>query len=155
NEATRPLFGHGLIFLTTGHTAQLLAVRQGGSGDLSKSGIAWKTSRNVPTRPSPLLVGDLLYLVSDRGIASCLEAKTGKQLWQERLGGDFCASPVYAAGHIYVADEEGQTHVLAAGSTFRSVAVNRLDAGCMASPAVAGEALYVRTKTHLYCIWGR
>jgi outer membrane protein assembly factor BamB len=155
NEAARPIFGHDLIFLTTGHTAQLWAVRQGGSGDITKNGVAWKTTRGVPTRPSPLLVGDLLYMVSDKGIATCLEVKTGKQLWQERLGGSFAASPLYAADHIYLADEDGQTHVLAAGPTFRSVAVNHLDAGCMASPAAVGDALYLRTKTHLYCIAGQ
>jgi outer membrane protein assembly factor BamB len=152
NEATRPVFGHGLIYLTSGHTAQLLAVRQGGRGDVTKTGIAWKTNRGVPTRPSPLLVGDRLYMVSDKGIATCLEAVTGKQLWQERLGGSFCASPLYAAGHIYLSDEDGKTHVLAAESTFHCVAVNQLDAGCMASAAVAGDALFLRTKTHLYCI---
>src|SRR5205085_6749159 len=142
--------GHGLIYLTSGHTAQLLAVRQGGSGDVTKTGIAWKATRGVPTRPSPLLVGDRLYLVSDNGIATCLDAKTGKQLWQERLGGAFCASPLYAAGHIYLSDEEGKTHVIADESTFHSVAVNQLGAGCMASAAVAGNALFLRTKTHLY-----
>src|SRR5262249_40639532 len=134
------------------HTAQLLAVRQGGSGDVTKTGIAWKANRGVPTRPSPLVVGDRLYTISDKGIATCLDALTGKQLWQERLGGDFCASPVYAAGHIYLSDEEGKTHVLADSATFQSVAVNQLDAGCMASLAIAGDALFVRTKTHLYSI---
>ena len=152
NEATRPVFGHGLIYLTSGHTAQLLAVRQGGSGDVTKTGIAWKWTKGVPTRPSPLLVGDRLYTISDHGIATCLDARTGKQLWQERLGGAFCASPTYAAGHVYFSDEEGKTHVLADGPTFQSVAVNHLDAGCMASLAVAGDALFLRTKTHLYCI---
>jgi outer membrane protein assembly factor BamB len=152
NEATRPVFAHGLIYLTSGHTAQLLAVRQGGSGDVTKTGIAWKANRGVPTRPSPLVVGDRLYTISDKGIATCLDALTGKQLWQERLGGDFCASPVYAAGHIYLSDEEGKTHVLADSATFQSVAVNQLDAGCMASLAIAGDALFVRTKTHLYSI---
>ena len=152
NEATRPVFGHGLIYLTSGHTAQLLAVRQGGSGDVTKTGIAWKATRGAPTRPSPLVVGDRLYTISDNGIATCLEAKTGKQLWQERLGGAFCASPVCAAGHIYLSDGEGKTHVLADAATFQSVAVNQLDTGCMASLAVAADAIYLRTKTHLYCI---
>jgi outer membrane protein assembly factor BamB len=155
NAATRPLRGDGLIFLTSGHTMQLLAVRQGGHGEIGDDGVAWKVRRGVPTRPSPLLAGDLLFMVSDLGVASCLEAKTGKQLWQERLDGHFSASPVCAAGHLYLADEEGKTHVLAAGPTFKEVAVNRLDAGCMASPAVAGDALYLRTKTHLYCIGRR
>lgn len=155
NEATRPVFGHGLIYLTSGHTAHLVAVRQGGRGDVTRTGIAWKAQRGVPTRPSPLLVGERLYLVNDSGIATCLEAKTGKQLWQERLGGAFCASPVSAGGHVYVTDEEGKTHVLATSPTFQIVAVNQLDAGCMASPAVAGDALFLRTKTHLYCIGRR
>lgn len=155
NEATRPVFGHGLIFLTTGHTAQLLAVKQGGHGDVGEAGVAWKVKRGVPTRPSPLLVGDLIFLVSDNGVASCLEAKTGRQVWQERLGGAFSASPVYAAGKVYFPDEDGRTHVLAAGRDFRVAAANRLDAGCMASPAVAGDAIFLRTKTHVYCLGRR
>jgi hypothetical protein len=152
NEATRPLFGNGLIYLTNGDKAQLIAVRQGGSGDVTKTGIAWKAARGVPTRPSPLLVDDRLYIVSDKGIATCLDALTGKQLWTERLGGDFCASPLYAAGHIYLCDEAGSTHVLKAAPQYQSVAVDTLDAGCMASPIAVGDALFVRTKTHLYCI---
>jgi outer membrane protein assembly factor BamB len=91
-------------------------------------------------------------MISDKGIATCLDAMTGKQLWTERLGGDFCASPLYADGHIYLCDEQGQTHVLRPGSQFRSIAVNTLDAGCMASPCAVGDAIFVRTKTHLYCI---
>jgi outer membrane protein assembly factor BamB len=152
NEATRPAFGNGLIYLTSGHTAQLIAVRQGGSGDLTKTGIAWKANRGVPTRPSPLVVDDRLYMVSDKGVATCLEALTGKQLWTERLGGDFCASPLFADGHIFLCDEEGKTHVLNPSAKYESVALNTLDAGCMASPIAVGDALYLRTKTHLYCI---
>jgi outer membrane protein assembly factor BamB len=153
NEATIPQFGKGLVFLTTGHTAQLLAVRQGGRGDVTKKGVAWKTQRGVaPTRPSPLLVGDHLYFVSDNGVASCVDAKTGKQLWKERLGGAFSGSPVCVGGHIYFADQDGKTHVVAASPTFKRIAVNQLDAGCMASPAIAVDALFLRTKTHLYCI---
>ncbi len=152
NEAMRPLFGHGLIYLNSGHTAQLLAVKQGGQGDITKTGIAWKVSRGVPTRPSPLLLGDLIFMVSDNGIATCLEAKTGKQVWQERLGGHFCASPVYAAGNLYLFDEDGKGYVLAAERTFRIVAANQLKTGCMASPAIVGDSLIVRTKTHLNCL---
>jgi outer membrane protein assembly factor BamB len=152
NEATRPIFGQGLIFLTTGHTGRLFAVRQGGSGDVTKTGIAWKSPGGGPTRPSPLLVGDLLFTVNDNGIAVCREARTGKQVWQERLDGRFSSSPVYAAGHVYAADEDGKTSVFAADRTFRLVAVNQLDAGCMASPAFASETLILRTKAHLYRI---
>jgi outer membrane protein assembly factor BamB len=151
NEATVPLFGSGLIFLTNGHKTNLLAVRQGGSGDVTMN-IAWRVTRGVPTRPSPLLVGDLLFMVSDAGVASCLEAKTGEVIWQERLGGAFSSSPICVGGNIYMADEDGKTHVVAAERAFKSVSVNKLDAGCMASPAIAGNSLFLRTKTHLYCI---
>jgi outer membrane protein assembly factor BamB len=155
NEATVPLFGHGLIYLTSGHTTNLLAVRQGGKGDVTKSGVAWKSKSGVPSRPSPLLIGDHIYFVSDGGLATCLDAKTGKQLWQERLGGAFSGSPVCVNGQIYFADQDGKTHVVAASPTFKKIAVNQLDTGCMASPAIAGDALFLRTKTHLYCIGQR
>lgn len=152
NAASRPVAGHGLVYLTTGHTMRLLAVRLGGHGDLTRDGVAWAMQRGVPTRPSLLLEGGLLYMVSDDGIASCLDAETGRQVWRERLGGAYSASPVGAEGHIYVSDDSGKTHVLATGRQFREIAVNRLDAGCMASPAIAGDALFLRTKTHLYCL---
>lgn len=152
NEASRPVFGHDLIYLTSGHTANLLAVHMGGEGDVTRSGVAWKVNRSVPTRPSLLLIGELLFMVNDQGVASCLDAKTGTYLWNERVAKPCSGSPVYAAGHIYIADEEGKTHVLAADRTFKLVASNKLNAGCMASPAVAGDALFLRTKTHLYCI---
>jgi len=150
NEAARPIFAHGLVFLTSGHTQQLLAIRLGGQGDLTRN-IAWATSKGLgPSRPSVLVVGDNLFFVSDNGIASCSEAKTGKRLWQERLGGAFSASPICAEGRIYFAGEDGKTHVIAAEPTYQSLAVNKLDAGCMASPAAAGDGLFLRTKTHLY-----
>jgi len=155
NEAAKPVFGHKLIFLTSGHTGNLLAVQQGCKGRLTKENVQWKRSGGVPTRPSLLLVDDFIFMVSDNAIASCLEAKTGKQVWQERLGGAFSASPIYAAGNIYLLDEsekEGKTHVIAAGPAYKVIAVNKLDSGCMASPTVAGDELFLRTRTHLYCI---
>ena len=155
NEAARPVFGHGLIFLTNGHKANLYAVRQGGSGLLTDDDIAWKSNRAVPTRPSLLLIGDYLYFVSDAGIASCVEAKTGKYRWNERLGKPTSSSPIAVGGLIYSADEEGNTHIFAASPTFTIVATNKLNTGCMASPAVVDGALFLRTKTHLYCIGAR
>jgi hypothetical protein len=152
NAASRPVFGHGLLFLTSGHTTQLWAVKQGGSGELNQDNVAWTINRGVPSRPSLLLIGDYLYLVSDQGFVSCVEARTGKQLWQERLGANCSSSPIFASGLIYIADEKGTTHVIEPGTEFKKVASNKLDQGCMASPAAVGDAIHLRTRTHLYCI---
>jgi outer membrane protein assembly factor BamB len=160
NAAARPLFGDGLVFLTTGDAGapiaggwhRLLAIRPDGHGDVTKTHVAWTHDKAVPARSSFLLDGDLLYMVSDNGIASCLEAKTGEEVWQQRLGGKYFASPILADGRIYFFDDEGTAHVMEAGREAKVLSRNRLDAGCMASCAVAGKALYVRTKTHLYRI---
>lgn len=159
NGASRPIAGHGLVYLTSGHPAELLAVKQGVTGTVPKESIAWETDKSVPSRPSLLLVGDLLFMVSDGGIASCLEAKTGKVVWSERLDGEYSASPVCVAGNIYLANQTGKVSVVAADRKFTLVAVNKLDvtgapspAGFMASPAVAGDAMFLRTRANLYCI---
>jgi len=151
NAACRPVVGHGLIYLVSGHNKNLLAVPQGRTGDLTKA-VVWRSNRGVPSRPSLLLKDDLLFLVNDEGVASCVEAKTGKYLWNERVGKNTSGSPVWAEGRIYFADEHGATHVFSAGREFKLLATNKLDAGCMASPAVAGDAIFLRTKTHLYCL---
>jgi outer membrane protein assembly factor BamB len=106
----------------------------------------------VPNRSSPLLVDDLLFMANGGGIVSCLEAKTGQLVWQERLGGAFWASPVYADGRLYFVNDSGTTYVGTAGRSWKKLAANKLDDGCMASPAVAGRSLFLRTKTHLYRI---
>jgi outer membrane protein assembly factor BamB len=160
NAAARPLFGDGLVFLTTGDAGapfaagwhRLLAIRPDGRGDVTKSHVAWTHDKGVPARSSFLLDNDLLYMVSDNGIASCLEARTGKEVWLERLGGNYFASPILAEKRIYFFDDEGTSHVLQAGREAKVLAHNRLDTGCMASPAVAGSALFIRTKAHLYRI---
>jgi len=138
--------------LSSGHSANVLAVKQGQSGKLPPEAIAWKTTKAGPSRPSFLLVGNELFTVSDTGFASCVDAKTGSQHWQERLGGSFSSSPTLADGRIYISDQDGKSHVLATNKEYKSFAVNTLDAGVMASPAIVGDALYLRTKTHLYCI---
>lgn len=156
SNAARPLVGGGLAYITTGYQrADLLAVRLGGSGDVTGTHVAWKVSKNVPLNPSPLLHEGLLYLVNSGGILTCLEAETGSQVWQERLQGPFSASPVLIEGRIFLFNENGIGTILEPGRTFRKVAENRLDDGLMASPAVAGGSLILRTKTHLYHIAGR
>jgi len=149
----RPVFGHGLVYLTTGfYNPEVIAVRPDGRGDVTSSHIAWQSSRGAPLTPSPLLVGEELYFVSDRGIATCLDAKTGRQHWQGRFRGAFSASPVYADGRIYVLNESGETTVIAAGQEFKKLAQNQLGAKTLASIAVSGAALFLRTESQLYRI---
>ena len=108
SNVPRPVFGHGLVYIATGFQQPLLiAVRPDGTGDVTKTHIAWTLRRSAPLTPSPLLVGDELYIVNDGGIASCLDATTGALHWQQRLGGNFSASPVFADGRIYFLSEEG------------------------------------------------
>jgi outer membrane protein assembly factor BamB len=153
---TRPVTGHGLIFYPTGwDDSRVLAVRPEGSGDITATNIVWQYTRSVPMKPSLLLVDDLIYMVNDTGVATCLEAKTGTQVWQSRIGGTFSASPLHAAGRIYLFDEDGKTTVIEAGRGFKVLAENRLDNGFMASPAVFGDALILRTTMDLYRIEGR
>ncbi|HEV2946795.1 MAG TPA: PQQ-binding-like beta-propeller repeat protein [Gemmataceae bacterium] len=158
NAAARPLFADGRVFLTTGDRGspgewhRLLAINPDAHGDVTKSHVLWTHDKGVPARSSFLLVDDLLFMVSDNGVVSCLEAKSGKEVWQQRVGGTYYASPIYAEGHLYFFDDGGDSHVLEAGREPKVLAHNHLDAGCMASPAVAGKALFLRTKTHLYRI---
>lgn len=150
NVAARPVFAHGLVFLTTGDMpSRLLAIRPDGRGDITDTHVVWRHQRHVPNRAAPIVVGDLLYMAGDDGFISCLEAKTGKEVWTERVGGRFWASPVAADGRVYFFDRQGGAVVIAAGRVFTLLARNRLDAGCWASPAVAGDDLIVRTETHL------
>jgi outer membrane protein assembly factor BamB len=153
SAGTRPLVGHGLIFFPSGWTqGQLLAVKPGGHGDVTSTHVAWRTKKAVAKKPSLLLVDDLIYMNNDGGIVTAVEAKSGQEVWSERIGGDCSASPIFANGHAYFFNEQGKTTVIAPGREFKKVAENKLDGGFMASPAVTDNALILRTKTHLYRI---
>lgn len=153
SPSTRPVVGHGLVFYPTGFpTGQLLAVRPDGSGDVTGSHVAWRLGKGVPKKPSLLLVGDLLFMIGDSGVASCVSAKSGDVLWTARLDGSYSASPVAAEGRVYFFSEEGKATVIESAPQFRVLAENRLDDGFMASPAVSGSALFLRTRSHLYRI---
>ncbi|MGA2254307.1 MAG: PQQ-binding-like beta-propeller repeat protein [Thermoguttaceae bacterium] len=154
SNVSRPLYDQGLLFLNTGFgRPEIWAVQPDGRGDITQSHVVWKSkAKNLPAKPSSVLAGDLLFCASDNGFATCLEAKTGKTVWQERIHGFFSASPLASPGRIYFFDQDGKTTVIAPERKLKVLAVNQLDNGFMASPAVIGKALILRTTTHLYRI---
>ncbi len=152
----RPVYGHGLIFISTGFDRPMvMAIRPDGKGDVTKTHVAWTNAKGAPNTPSMLLVGDELYMLSDAGIASCLDAKSGKTYWQERIGGNCSASLLYADGKIYVQNEEGLGVVIKADKEFQKLASNPLNERTLASYAVGEGALFIRSEKHLYRIQER
>ncbi|QDU96407.1 outer membrane protein assembly factor BamB family protein [Lignipirellula cremea] len=151
NASIRPIFHQGRAIIDT-HSRGLgtVAIRIDGKGDVSDTHIDWSHSKTGRQLPNPLLVDDLLYLVDSLGVMTVLDVNDGSVVWKHRLGGNFVGSPLYLDGRIYVANLEGETHVLAPGRTYQSLAVNKLDSGCMASPAATGDGLLLRTTTDLY-----
>jgi outer membrane protein assembly factor BamB len=153
SNVPRPVFGHSLVYIATGfQQPSLVAVRPDGTGDVTKTHIAWELRRGAPFTPSPILIGDELYMINDGGILSCVEAKTGNVIWQQRLGGSYSASPIQVEGRIYFSSEQGVTTVLVPGREFRRAATNALDGAILASAGVAESSLFIRTDTHLYRI---
>jgi outer membrane protein assembly factor BamB len=153
SNVPRPVFGHGLVYIATGfQQPTLIAVRPDGKGDVTRSHIAWTMARGAPFTPSPLLVNDDLFVVNDTGILSLVDAKSGTIVWQQRLGGNYSASPVFADGRIYFQSEEGVTTVVAPGREFRKLATNTLDGAMLASMAISDRAILIRTDAHLYRI---
>ena len=153
NAAALPLFGNGLVYATSAAGGfQLFAVRPDGHGDVTATHVAWKFAKTVPTRSSQLLVGERLFMISDRGVISCVNAKSGECVWQERLGGAFSASPICAEGHLYFFGEDGEAPVIEAADTYKMLSNNKLGDGFMASPAVYNNSLILRSRTHLYRI---
>lgn len=149
--APRPVFGHGLVYVCTGdYVAQLWAIRVDGQGDVTDTHVAWKATSQIPLMSSPLLVADELYFVSDTGVASCVDALRGTLRWRERMGGNYAASPILADGRIYFFSREGKTVVLQPGRTYTPVAESQLDGTVIATPAAVGNAIFLRSDTHLY-----
>jgi outer membrane protein assembly factor BamB len=147
----RPLFGHGLLYVITDYEKpELWAVRPEGRGDVTDTHVVWKVTKDMPRTASLLLVDDLLYMANDEGYGLCLEAKTGERVWRERLKGKYSASPIYGSGRIYFFNEKNLTSVIEPGRQFKVLAENQLEERVMATPAVAGEAFILRSKTHLY-----
>lgn len=149
----RAVFGHGLVFVSSGFDHPVvMAIRPDGAGDVTDTHVAWTLAKGGPTTPSLLLDGDELYFVSDAGIASCVDAKTGRVHWSERLKGNYSASPVLADGKIYFQSEEGVGVVLKPGRQFQKLAENPLGERTLSSYAVADGAIFIRGDKHLFRI---
>jgi outer membrane protein assembly factor BamB len=150
----RPIYNDGIAYMLTGNIhSELWAVRAAANGNLTDTdNVLWRINKGIAHTSSPILVDGLIYMANDDGIIRCFDAATSKLAWQKRVGSSYAASPIYADGHIYYFDRDGEAVVLNPGRQFEKLATNTLDDGCMASPAVDGRALIVRTKTHLYRI---
>jgi outer membrane protein assembly factor BamB len=146
----RPVYSKGLVFVSTGFDRPvLLAIAPDGRGDVTQTHVAWRLEKGAPLSPSPLAVGDELYLVSDHGTATCLEAKTGKVHWQERLDGTYSASPIHSGGMIYFQNESGVTTVVKAETAFSKLARNEVKGRTLASLAAIEGTLFLRTDQNL------
>lgn len=149
----RPVFGDDVVFFSTGFgKAQLWAVDVTGSGDVTETHVKWTAKSSIPNRTSPILHEGLIYVVSDNGVASCIDSSDGEQLWKERIGGDYSASPILVDGHLYFASHDGVVTVIKPGREFVRVAENQLDGKLMASPAVVENAMVWRTDEAIYRI---
>ncbi len=154
----RPVYGHGLVYVCSGWgVPTLFAIRPTGQGDVTGTHVVWKqTSKaNIPHTPSTLLIDNNLFLISDTGIASCLDARTGKLHYRKRVGGKYSASPTYADGKIYLQSEEGTGIVLKPGRRFAELGRNKLEGRTFVTYAVAENALFIRTETGLFRIENR
>jgi outer membrane protein assembly factor BamB len=148
-----PVFSHGRVIFSTGcMKAHLLAVDASGTGEIPATNIAWRVTEHVPVLSSPTVGGGEVYWVSDEGMASCADARTGEILWQKRVGGRTFASPLFAEGRVYFFAQDGKATVVRAGRQFEKLAENQLEGPVVATPAIVDGAIYLRTDTHLYRI---
>jgi outer membrane protein assembly factor BamB len=160
DEATQvkvpsPVAAGDLVIVTGGYPAggrPIYALRPGGAGDLAPSAIAWRTDNGSPYTGTPLVYDGIVYICTDNGILSAYDAKTGERIYRSRVSpaaAGFSASPVAAAGRLYLASEDGDVFVVKAGRTFELLATNPMGEICMATPAISGDMLIVRTQGHL------
>ncbi len=151
----RPVFAQGLIFVSSSYDqASLVAIDPTGTGDITDTHVKWQTDKQAPLNPSMVAVEDMLFYVSDRGIATCADAKTGDIHWQERIDGNYSASPIAVEGRVYFQDENGEATVVAASKKFEVIAKNSFagDERTFASYAVEGKSFLIRSENHLYRI---
>ena len=152
-----PVVGYGMVFCASGRAGPTLAIRPGGKGDVTRTHLSWSNPRGSPFVPSPILVGEQLYMVNDMAsIVTALDARTGKALWQGRLGTarreGFSASPVAVDGKVFFTNDDGETFVLKAGTAFELLHVNDIGERTLATPALVDRTWYIRTDRHLFAI---
>lgn len=153
NAAARPLFGNNLLYINVGDAREsMLAIDPTGIGPRGEDHVRWRLGRMTPKRPSQLLAGERLFLLEDKGVLACLDARTGDVLGSSRISGNYWASPILAGDRIYACSQEGKVSVIAATPDFEVLATNQLDEGMIASPAVAGNSLILRTFKSVYRI---
>ena len=153
SNAARPIYKGELLLLNSGFGRPTIsAVRPTGRGDITDTHVEWTFNRGVGIKSSAIVVDGLIYTASDRGIVSCIELNSGKFVWKERVAREFSATPLHAAGRIYLFPHDGPATVIEAGREYKELAKNELDAGYMASPAVTGKAMIIRTKKSVYRI---
>jgi len=160
NTTPTPIFGEGLIFVANGYNPikPIYAVVPGSRGDLTlkeeatrSDAIAWSNLRDGPYMATPLLYRGILYVVSSRGVLTAFEARTGKQIYQQRIApGGYSASPIAADGRIYVTSESGEIYTIRAGPDFEILATSLMNETTMATPALAADTLYLRTQ---HAVW--
>ena len=150
------VLGDGLVFTAGGWGGKetIKAFKLGGQGELKETNLVWEQKKGMPKIPSLIYVKPHLFAVTDGGVASCLKADTGELVWQERVGGNFSASPVSAAGRIYFLGDNGETAVIEAGPEFKVLARNPLGEKAQASIAISQGRLFIRTEKNLFCIGG-
>jgi len=149
----KPVYAHGLVFLCTSYNnSKLHVVRPNGQGDVTETHEVWNAPKVAPHTPSPLVVGDELYMVNDKGIATCHDAKSGKLHWRERIGGNYSASPLFGDGHIYFLSEQGVATVIKPGQEYNEVAKNELGERTLSSCGVYEDGLLIRSADALYYV---
>lgn len=152
NASTRPLFLPGLALLNVGEGSRFYGLRLDSTtrGNVTASHIQWERKKGNSKHSSPVLIAGRIFMVTDNGVLYAVDAATGEDVWQERIGGAFVASPIVAGDKIYVCDEKGTTTVFRAGDKYDEVARNTLAEGTRSSPAIAHGAIYLRTFGYLY-----
>src|SRR5262249_48772477 len=145
-----PVYGDGMVFLQLWRQSHIHAIRLRGGGKPPEP--VWVSDRPGPVEPSLLHYRGLLYALMDNGVLVCLDGKTGKEHYRERLGGECNSSPVAGDGHVYLSNNDGRTFVVQAGKEFKLSCTNNLGERITASPAISGSELIYRTDSHLYCI---